>query len=193
MAIKKKRSEVVAEGAPYAHMLFQALWGDAYEDRTDTNKTPERFVAALHELTTPKKFDFTMFESTTDEMVVVDNIPFFSLCAHHVLPFIGVAHVAYVPNGKIAGLSKLARSVKWFSAGLQVQEELTSQIAESIEAQLRPQGVGVIMEAEHMCMTTRGVMAPGSKTTTSVMLGCFADHTKLARQEFQSIVQQRSK
>jgi GTP cyclohydrolase IA len=150
--------------------------------------TPERFLKMLRELTTPEKFEFTTFESRSDEMVVMKDIDFVSLCAHHVIPFIGKAHVAYVPNGKIVGLSKIARLVKSKARTLTVQEELTTAIADKLFAELLPKGVAVVMEAEHMCMTIRGVQAAGTKTITSCMYGAFADHTRQARSEFLAFI-----
>lgn len=147
-------------------------------------KTPERFVKMLRELTTPEKFEFTTFPSTSDEMIIVRNIPFTSSCSHHIIPFIGMAHIGYVPNYLIAGLSKFARAVRFFSRQLQVQEELTNDIANFLEEQLDPMGVAVVMEAEHLCMTVRGAQSPGTKTYTAAMRGVFSDHTKTAKAEF---------
>ncbi len=169
--------------------MFAYLLGDEYNFETgDLKETPLRFVKALKELTTRKEFNFTTFESESDEIVVVSNIPFVTLCAHHVLPFTGVAHVGYIPNGRIAGLSKLARTVEYHSKGLNVQENLTTAIANHIWDELDPKGVAVVMKAEHTCMTIRGVKAIGSTTSTSVMYGAFSDHTKLARQEFFDLI-----
>jgi GTP cyclohydrolase I len=145
----------------------------------------------LRELTTPCDIKWKDFPSESNEMVVQSNIAFHSLCAHHVVPFIGHAHIGYIPAGRIVGLSKLARVVKHYSANLTVQEELTSSIADFLEEQLEPEGVAVVMEAEHMCMSMRGVQAPGTKTTTSCMYGAFADHSRLARTEFFNIIQRR--
>jgi GTP cyclohydrolase I len=150
--------------------------------------TPMRFVSMLREMTTPDQFDFTTFESTSDEMVIIKDIAFSSLCAHHIIPFVGVAHVGYVPKGKIAGLSKIARLVKNLSKALTVQEELTYRIAGQLHGFLDPAGVAVVMEAEHMCMTIRGVQSPGTKTITSRMTGVFADHDRQARNEFLQLI-----
>jgi GTP cyclohydrolase IA len=149
-------------------------------------RTPVRFLQMLKELTTPEAFNFTVFENDRgiDEMITVQAIPFASLCNHHVIPFVGYAHIAYVPDKYIAGLSKFARAVKYFSRQLQVQENLTHDIANFLEQKLDPQGLAVIMEAEHMCMTLRGAQAPGTKTRTADMRGCFSDHTKTAKSEF---------
>jgi len=148
--------------------------------------TPRRFVSALKELTTPEEFKFTTFDTLHNEMIVQKDIPFVSLCQHHILPFHGVAHVAYVPNTKMAGLSKLARCVRYHAASLQVQEDLTAEIAHDLDEQLEPRGVGVVMEAEHMCMTIRGVQVPGTRTYTACMKGVFGDHDKTAKAEFLS-------
>jgi GTP cyclohydrolase I len=150
-------------------------------------KTPTRFVKALRELTTPDyDWEFTTFDTLSDEMVVVRDIRFASLCRHHVLPFMGVCHVAYIPNVKLVGLSKLPRLVQQCSASLNTQEELTSHIALVLQEKLDPIGVGVMMEAEHTCMTIRGALAPGTLTYTASMKGVFGDHTKTAKAEFMS-------
>jgi GTP cyclohydrolase I len=149
-------------------------------------KTPQRFVRALRELTTPEDYEFTTFEATSDEMVTMYNIPFSSLCRHHVLPFTGTAHVAYIPNEALAGASKLARTVHEFSRALQTQEELTDQIATCLMTRLDPQGVAVIMEAEHSCMSLRGVKTYGTRMRTASMKGVFADHDRTAKAEFLS-------
>ena len=149
--------------------------------------TPRRFVASLRELTTPEEYNFTTFDTLYDEMVVVKDIPFVSLCQHHILPFSGVAHVGYVPNTTMAGLSKFARCVRYHAAQLQVQEDLTCEIANDLLDKLNsPKGLAVVLEAEHMCMTIRGVQAPGTKTYTASMHGVFADHKKTAKAEFLS-------
>jgi GTP cyclohydrolase IA len=147
-------------------------------------ETPARFVAMLRELTTPSEIKWKTFPAKSDEMIVIRNIPFASLCNHHIVPFIGIAHIAYVPFERIAGLSKFARVVKHFAASLQIQEELTAQIANFLEQQLQPRGVGVILDAEHLCMTIRGIQSPGTRTQTGSMMGVFADHSKTAKTEF---------
>jgi GTP cyclohydrolase I len=171
--------------------FFTLIWGNRFDWQEDQHYkgTPERWAKMMKELTTPEEFEFTTFESTDDEMIIVKDIPFVSLCAHHMVPFVGVCHIGYVPQGKIAGLSKFARLVKNRARDLTVQEELTTSIANALEVALRPRGVAVYMEAEHMCMTIRGVQAPGTTTITSKMTGCFGDHSKLARQEFLSAIQ----
>lgn len=163
-------------------------------DEEHTKDTPARWIKMMKELTTEPPFTLTKFlneDPKVDEMVVVANIPFYSLCAHHIIPFFGKAHVAYVPGKYIVGLSKLARMVKYWSKGLNIQEELTDGIAETLSQELDPVGVGVVMAAEHLCMTMRGVQVPGALTTTSAMRGCFLDPTKQARQEFLALANGR--
>jgi len=147
--------------------------------------TPKRFVAMLRELTTPQPFDFKVFDSKdADQMVIVRNIPFVSVCNHHVIPFVGKADIGYIPGPYHAGLSKFARVVQYFAKGLQVQERLTKQVADYLEEKLKPRGLAVVMEAEHMCMTIRGVQSPGTSTYTAEMRGFFNDHTRTAKAEF---------
>src|SRR3954469_12543623 len=142
-------------------------------------------VDAYAELLTPQPFRATTFanEEGYDEMVLVRAIPFHSLCMHHMLPFHGVAHIGYLPDERIVGLSKLARVVELFARDLQVQERLTTQIADWIQEQLEPKGVGVVLEAEHLCMSMRGVQTFGAKTVTSALHGLVRDDPR-TRQEF---------
>ena len=165
-------------------VLLDHIIPEQERDSEHYTGTPKRFIQMLLDMTTPEEFNFTTFPSTHDEMIVVSPIPFYSLCAHHIVPFFGEAHVAYIPQDKIAGLSKLARTVKSFSKGLWTQEDLTFAVAEHLEEQLDPVGVAVVMKAEHLCMTMRGVQSPGSKTTTSIMRGAFLNPKKKARDEF---------
>ena len=150
--------------------------------------TPRRMAQAYAELLTPRAFDVTTFPNDEgyDELVVVRGIPIRSVCEHHLLPFIGVAHVGYLPGERIVGLSKLARSVELFANGPQVQERLTKQIADHLAEQLAPRGVGVVIEAEHLCMTLRGVRANGSRTITSTLLGTIRADPR-TRAEFLSL------
>jgi GTP cyclohydrolase IA len=145
------------------------------QDTTDTHirDTPRRVAAAYSEMLTPRSFNLTTFPNDEgyDELVLARDIPFHSLCQHHLLPFKGVAHVGYLPGDRILGLSKLARVVELFARGLQVQERLTKQVADWLQDQLAPKGVGVVMEAEHLCMSLRGVQAAGSRTVTSALHG----------------------
>lgn len=145
-------------------------------------------VDAYLELLTPQPFRATTFanEDGYDELVLVREIPFHSLCMHHMLPFHGLAHVAYLPGERIVGLSKLARVVEMFARDLQVQERLTTQVAEWIEQELQPKGVGVVLEAEHLCMSLRGVQKFGATTVTSALLGQVRDDPR-TRQEFLSL------
>lgn len=171
-----------------------AIWEpDEYVPYEHTADTPRRFVHALWEMThrDPEDIKLTTFPTTSDEMVIVDNIPFTSLCAHHLLPFTGVCHIGYVPAGQIIGLSKFARMVRYFSHRPSVQEELTSEIANFIYDQLDPKGLGVIMQAQHSCMSIRGVRSVGSSTTTNCFKGVFLDPTKGARQEFLDTIHRR--
>lgn len=156
-------------------------------------KTPYRAAKALKFLTRGYKQDpyeiinNAIFEEQVDEMVVVKNIEIYSMCEHHLLPFVGKAHVAYLPNGKIIGLSKIARVVEIYARRLQVQERLTKQIAETLEECLKPLGVAVVIQAEHLCMQMRGVQKQNSSMVTSAMLGAFK-HEPATRSEFMAIV-----
>jgi GTP cyclohydrolase I len=156
-------------------------------DLTDPSlvDTPRRMAAAYAELLTPRPFDLTTFPNDEgyDELVLARAIPFASLCEHHLLPFLGTAHVGYIPGERILGLSKLARVVEHFARRLQVQERLTVQVARWLQEQLEPRGVGVVIEAEHLCMSMRGVRVPGSRTTTSSVHGILRDDAR-TRQEF---------
>ena len=162
-------------------------------EREGLLRTPERFEKALRFLTSGYKQDpekllnGAMFSVSYDEMVVVKDIEFYSLCEHHMLPFFGRCHVAYIPNKKVVGLSKVARLVNMYARRLQIQERLTSQIAQTISDQLIPQGVGVIVEARHLCMVMRGVEKQRSAAVTSAMLGVFREN-KQTRDEFLSLV-----
>ncbi len=146
--------------------------------------TPRRVAASLLELLTPRDFTMTTFPNDEgyEELVLVRDIPFHSLCEHHLLPFRGVAHVGYVPGERLVGLSKLARVVELFSRDLQVQERLTMQIAGYLDEQLAPRGVGVVLEAEHLCMTLRGAQAAGSMTTTTSFTGVLTRDNAMRRQ-----------
>jgi GTP cyclohydrolase I len=164
--------------------------------------TPDRFVRMMEEMTTREEFNFTTFESTSDDMVVLEGIPFYTLCAHHVVPFYGYAYIGYVPAGRIAGLSKFARAVRYCAKGFHVQEELTREITDfltgylyadpysSIEGSHPRGGLAVVLRAEHMCMAMRGVATPGVMTTTSRMTGVFANHNRTAKAEFMSIIKE---
>ena len=166
--------------------LLDALKVD--RDTEGMRDTPRRMARAYAELFTPPEFDLTTFPNDEgyDELVLARAIPMRSMCEHHLLPFTGIAHVGYLPGARILGLSKLARVVMHFAARPQVQERLTKQIANWLDEQLSPAGVGVVIEAEHSCMTLRGVQATGSSTVTSALLGTLRDDAR-SRQEFFSL------
>ncbi|MGB8383282.1 MAG: GTP cyclohydrolase I FolE [Dermatophilaceae bacterium] len=147
--------------------------------------TPRRVAESFTEMLTPREFDLTTFpnDENYDELVLARSIPVQSLCEHHMLPFTGVAHVGYLPGERILGLSKLARVVELFARDLQVQERLTVQVANWLQEHLAPEGVGVVIEAEHMCMSMRGVQAKGSRTITSAVHGLMRQDAR-SRQEF---------
>jgi GTP cyclohydrolase IA len=154
-------------------------------DTESLRDTPRRMAHAYAELLTPREFNVTTFANDEgyDELVLVRDIPIKSVCEHHLLPFVGVAHVGYLPGERIVGLSKLARVVELFAHGPQVQERLTKQIADWLDTQLQPRGVGVVVEAEHLCMTLRGVQATGTRTLTSTLLGTLREDPR-SRAEF---------
>ncbi|MDP9158692.1 MAG: GTP cyclohydrolase I FolE [Acidobacteriota bacterium] len=160
-------------------------------------RTPSRVQSAWEFLTRGYKEDpeamlkNALFSVNYDEMVIVKDVEMFSLCEHHMLPFFGKVHVAYIPNGKVIGLSKIPRLIEIFSRRLQIQERLTTQIAETIQNVIEPQGVGVVIEARHLCMMMRGVEKQHSATVTSSMLGCFREEHE-TRTEFLSLIRNRS-
>lgn len=180
-----------------ARTFLEHAVGHKYNwDSPHMARTPIRFAKMIREMTSDDTpFQFTTFPNNqkSDEMVIVRNIPFTAMCAHHVVPFTGRAHVAYIPTNTLVGLSKIARAVTWWSKGLWVQEELTTAIASFLEENLTcedqgPLGVAVVMEAIHQCMTLRGVKSEGSETITSCMRGVFLDNERHARQEFLSLI-----
>ena len=160
-------------------------------------RTPDRVHRAYEYLTKGYKEDpdallkNALFTVNYDEMVIVKDVEMFSLCEHHMLPFFGKVHVAYIPNGKVVGLSKIPRLIEIFSRRLQIQERLTTQIAETIQKAIAPQGVGVVIEARHLCMMMRGVEKQHSAAVTSSMLGCFRDEQE-TRTEFLSLIRNRA-
>jgi GTP cyclohydrolase IA len=165
-------------------------------EREGLASTPARVQKAYQFLTKGYKEDpekmlrEALFTVTYDEMVIVKDVEMFSLCEHHMLPFFGKVHVAYIPNGKVIGLSKIPRLIEVFSRRLQIQERLTTQIAEAIQKTIEPQGVGVVIEARHLCMMMRGVEKQHSAAVTSSMLGCFREEQE-TRTEFLSLIRQR--
>ena len=166
-----------------ARALLAALGADPADE--DLAGTPGRVAAAYAELLTPLPFTPTTFANDDgyDELVVARSIPFSSLCRHHLLPFVGVAHVGYLPGDRVLGLSKLARVVAMFAHDLQTQERLTAQVAGWLTEQLAPRGTGVVVDAQHLCMTVRGVQAPGVRTVTSALRGRVRDDPR-TRAEF---------
>ena len=165
-------------------------------EREGLLRTPERVQKAFQFLTRGYNEDpeallkNALFTVTYDEMVIVKDVEMFSLCEHHMLPFFGKVHVAYIPNGKVIGLSKIPRLIETFSRRLQIQERLTTQIAETIQKVIQPQGVGVVIEARHLCMMMRGVEKQHSAAVTSSMLGSFREEQE-TRTEFLSLIRQR--
>lgn len=170
------------------------------------NETATRFLQMLNELTKCKSsgnkeedkqhiqncIKWKTFDTTKQDMIIIDGITFVSLCNHHLIPFMGEVHIGYVPNKHIIGLSKAARVVQHFARQLQIQEQMTDQIADYLEKHLtKPKGVAVLVRAEHMCMTIRGAQSPGVKTTTSTMRGVFGEHERTAKAEFMQIISGR--
>ena len=166
-----------------ARLLLSGLGIDLTSE--SLQRTPERMAGALAELLTPRPFELTTFpnDGDYDELIVARGIPMRSLCEHHMLPFVGTAHIGYLPAERILGLSKLARVLEHFSRRPQVQERLTTQVAGWLQEHLEPTGVGVVIEAEHLCMTLRGVQAPGTTTITSSLLGSLRTDAR-SRAEF---------
>ena len=192
---KRAPKEGIAEYSTreiYAELLQRY---DEDPTRDGLLKTPERMEKAMAFLTKGYREDATsilqgaMFDVDYDEMVIVKDIEMFSLCEHHMLPFFGRVHVAYIPNGKVIGLSKIPRLIDIFARRLQVQERLTQQIADAIQEAIAPQGVGVVIEARHLCMMMRGVEKQNSSTVTSAMRGVFSKQS--TRGEFLSLVRER--
>ncbi len=181
--------------ADLVHEMISRLGEDP--SREGLKDTPRRVAKAYDDLTKGYRQDpeallkSALFTVNYDEMVIVKDIELFSLCEHHLLPFLGKAHIAYIPNGKVIGLSKLPRLVEIFARRFQVQERLTTQIAETIMQVIQPQGVGVVVEARHLCMMMRGVEKQHSAAVTSSMLGCFRDERE-TREEFLALIRTKN-
>jgi GTP cyclohydrolase I len=178
-----------------ARLFLKALGVDPdAPDAPDLARTPRRFAKAYAELMSPEPFDFTTFANTEgyDELVVIRDIPVQSLCEHHLLPFTGVAHVAYLPGDRVVGLSKIPRMVDHYARRPQTQERLTVQIADALAARLQPRGIGVVVEATHTCMTLRGARATGSKTSTSALRGLLREDAR-SRAEFFALAADRTR
>jgi GTP cyclohydrolase I len=174
-----------------ARDLLRAVGADVDSDALE--ETPRRVADAYAELLTPQPFRATTLPNADgyDQLIVARAIPFHSLCMHHLLPFHGLAHIGYLPGDRIIGLSKLGRVVEFFSRDLQIQEQLTTQIARWLERELEPKGVGVVLEAEHLCMSLRGVQKLGAKTVTSALHGLVRDDPR-TRQEFLALTTRTS-
>ena len=194
--VKSSEPEIVRPSRAEAEEAIRTLirWAGDNPERDGLHETPKRVVDAYEEYfrgydQDPEAILKKTFEEIEgyDEMIVLRGIRFESHCEHHMAPIIGRAWVGYVPNGRVVGISKLARVVEAYAKRLQIQEKMTAQIANTIEQVLRPQGVAVVIKAEHQCMTTRGVQKPGTDLVTSRMLGCFRD-CAMTRQEFLSMI-----
>jgi GTP cyclohydrolase I len=188
MASPVRSTGMAAPAAETAARVFLEALGLPV-DSEGMRETPRRMARAYQELFAAAPFTFTSFanENGYDELVLARDIPVRSVCEHHLLPFVGVAHVGYLPGDRILGLSKLARLVEHFGSRPQLQERMTKQIADLLEEELSPRGVGVVIEAEHSCMTLRGVRARGSSTVTSTLLGLLREDPR-SRQEFLSLI-----
>jgi GTP cyclohydrolase I len=189
--VSVEKSESIAD---LVRRMIQLIGEDP--ERDGLRHTPERFEKALRFLTSgyqqdPEKLlNGAMFSVCYDQMVLVKNIEIYSLCEHHLLPFFGKCHVAYIPDKKVVGLSKISRLVNMFARRLQIQERLTNQIASAIQQKISPLGVGVVVEARHLCMVMRGVEKQNSQTVTSAMLGSFRENVQ-TREEFLSLIREK--
>ena len=198
MTMKKTLEPVAVQNASLAELTREMLLRLGEDpEREGLLRTPERMAQALEFLTKGYQEDpqeilkGALFTEEYDEMVIVKDVEMFSLCEHHLLPFFGKVHVAYIPNGKVIGLSKIPRLIDVFARRLQVQERLTMQIAECIQQAIEPEGVGVVIEARHLCMMMRGVEKQHSAAVTSSMLGAFRNEEN-TRQEFLSLIRARN-
>jgi GTP cyclohydrolase I len=189
--VSVEKSESIAD---LVRRMLQLIGEDP--ERDGLRHTPERFEKALRFLTSgyhqdPKKLlNGAMFSVCYDQMVLVKDIEVYSLCEHHMIPFFGKCHVAYIPDKKVVGLSKIPRLVNMFARRLQIQERLTNQIASAIQQEIAPFGVGVVVEARHLCMVMRGVEKQNSQTVTSAMLGAFRENVQ-TREEFLSLIRDK--
>jgi GTP cyclohydrolase I len=190
-SVSVEKSDSIAD---LVRRMIQLIGEDP--DRDGLRHTPERFEKALRYLTSgyhqdPEKLlNGAMYSVCYDQMVLVKDIEIYSLCEHHMLPFFGKCHVAYIPDKKVVGLSKIPRLVNMFARRLQIQERLTNQIASAIQQKIAPLGVGVVVEARHLCMVMRGVEKQNSQTVTSAMLGSFRDNVQ-TREEFLSLIRDK--
>ncbi|OGR86332.1 MAG: GTP cyclohydrolase I FolE [Elusimicrobia bacterium RIFCSPLOWO2_01_FULL_60_11] len=190
-----RRKQNIAAIEPLIKSLLSALGEDP--KREGLARTPKRVAEAFRFLTSgyqkdaQKTIERATFQEKYNQMVVIKDIDFFSLCEHHLLPFYGKCHVAYIPNGRVIGLSKIPRVVDIFSRRVQIQERMTQEIAQAIEKHLRPRGVGVVVEAFHLCMAMRGVERQNAYATTSAMLGAFESHER-TRLEFLSFIRREA-
>ena len=191
-------SETSLTSASYEELMRELLVRLGEDpDREGLKETPVRVKKAMQHLTSGYKqcpetlLKGALFSVSYDEMVIVKDIEMFSLCEHHMLPFFGKVHVAYIPKGRVLGLSKIPRLVEVFSRRLQIQERMTTEIAETIQRVIEPQGVGVVIEARHLCMMMRGVEKQHSATVTSAMFGCFREEQQ-TRNEFLSLIRAKN-
>ena len=184
---QKNGSIIYIEGSAEWHFkkILEYLGEDI--DREGLKETPKRYIKFLKEFLLPQEFIFTTFDGEgTDEMIIQTNIPFFSLCEHHIAPFFGVGSIAYIPDKRIVGISKLARTLDLYANRLQNQERITTQIAQRLENELKPKGVAVSLKAQHLCMCMRGVKKHDTYTTTSKLTGIFKKQE--VRNEFLSYI-----
>lgn len=174
------KDEITAKAEHHISEFLRLMGQDM--TREGLLETPKRYVKFFQQFTSPAEFEFKTFKNETDEMVIVKDIPFYSLCEHHLAPFFGTATIAYIPNERMAGLSKLPRTLDLFANKPQNQERITNQVAEYMMEKLQPKGVGVVLTARHLCVEMRGVKKHGANTVTSALHGIFKEHA--VRTEF---------
>lgn len=178
------KEAVLARTAVESHVRGVLQYVEEDITREGLMETPKRYAKFLNEFLNPEPFTFTTFENDgMDEMIIESNIPFYSLCEHHMLPFFGVANIAYIPSGRIVGLSKLPRLLDKYARRLQNQERITRQVADELMKELKPRGVAVVLKARHLCVEMRGIKKHDTYTTTSTMIGAFKDNLN-CRNEF---------